>query len=56
MNLSTVPCWDAHLLARLPLVLSLVLPNFVCAKVAVVKVSGAVDLGMNDVTGLGDPL
>jgi len=44
------------LLARLLLVLSLVLPNLVWAKVAVVKVSGAVVRGMKAGTGLGEPL
>lgn len=42
------------LLALLLLVLSLVLPNLVCAKVAVVKVNGAVDLGMKLGPGLGE--
>jgi hypothetical protein len=51
-----VKCPESYLLARLLVVFNLVLPNFVCAKVAVVKVSGAVDRGMKDVTGLGDPL
>lgn len=43
-------------LARLLLVFNLVLPNLVWAKVAVVKVSGVVVLGMNAGTGDGDPL
>ena len=45
-----------YLLALLLLVLSLVLPNFVWAKVAVVNVRGAVVLGINAGTGLGEPL
>lgn len=42
--------------ARLLLVFSLVLPNLVWAKVAVVNVNGVVVLGMNEGTGDGDPL
>lgn len=42
-----------YLLARFELVFNLVLPNFVCAKVAVVNVSVAWDLGKNDVAGAG---
>lgn len=44
------------LLALLLLVLSLVLPNLVWAKVAVVNVRGAVDLGMKLGPGLGELL
>lgn len=44
------------LFARLLLVFSLVLPNLVCANVAVVNVSGAVVRGMKAGTGLGEPL
>lgn len=47
---------SAYRLALLLLVFNLVLPNLVCAKVAVVKVSGVVVLGINDGTGDGDPL
>ena len=43
-------------MARLLLVFSLVLPNLVCANVAVVNVSGVVVLGMKAGTGDGDPL
>lgn len=46
----------AHLLALLLLVFSLVLPNLVWAKVAVVKVSGVVVRGMKVGTGDGEPL
>ena len=38
------------------LVFSLVLPNLVCANVAVVKVSGVVVRGIKAGTGEGDPL
>lgn len=47
---------STNLFARLLLVFNLVLPNLVCAKVAVVKVSGAVVRGMKAGTGLGEPL
>lgn len=43
-------------MALLLLVFSLVLPNFVWAKVAVVKVSGVVVRGMKAGTGDGEPL
>lgn len=50
------PILGTHLFARLLLVFSFVLPNLVWAKVAVVNVSGAVDLGMKVGTGLGELL
>lgn len=43
----------SDLLARFELVFSLVLPNLVWAKVAVVNVSGAWDLGKNELAGAG---
>lgn len=55
-NLVYASTGRTHLLALLLLVFSLVLPNFVWAKVAVVKVSGVVVRGMKAGTGDGEPL